>query len=402
MKISLKKILICMLCLLTLGNVADIKADTYISAEIVSISKYGNLHIDISMEELNAAGIEIGDVVDVKINEKLIEDIPVAYNYQNVAFGKPIVVKDDEEINIAINNGDFASTYGIARKVKTEDSFYWEITNDSTVEISLKKKGVYTFYDLSYSKNREDYVDATDEQFANFRALKTSNLKENLIYRGSSPIDDQRGRAEYADEALEKYDIRNIINLANTENEAYEFVGFEDTYCSKQNILYATMGAQNDYEEFYKIIKDIFEYIADNDGPFYIHCLEGKDRCGNVSTIIEAYAGASYQELIDDYMLSFINYYDIEEDSEIYRQIAENYKNMLKELFEIEDVENNDYRESCKRILNEIGVSRQTLKKLDDKLLIRQETNHYSYVLVSAAFVVLFALMKMKNRNRNI
>ena len=42
--------------------------------------------------------------------------------------------------------------------------------------------------------------------------------------------------------------------------------------------------------------------ICKNDGPFLIHCTEGKDRTGFVCILIEALAGASYQQIVDDYV----------------------------------------------------------------------------------------------------
>lgn len=46
-------------------------------------------------------------------------------------------------------------------------------------------------------------------------------------------------------------------------------------------------------------------------GPYYIHCQEGKDRTGFVLIVIEALLNASYQDIVDDYMLTYDNYYGI-------------------------------------------------------------------------------------------
>lgn len=47
------------------------------------------------------------------------------------------------------------------------------------------------------------------------------------------------------------------------------------------------------------------------EGPVYIHCLEGKDRTGFVCVLLEALAGAGYDEMLDDYMKTYENYYGI-------------------------------------------------------------------------------------------
>ena len=51
------------------------------------------------------------------------------------------------------------------------------------------------------------------------------------------------------------------------------------------------------------------------EGPVYIHCLEGKDRTGFVCALLEALAGASYEEILEDYMETYDNYYGITQDS---------------------------------------------------------------------------------------
>lgn len=47
------------------------------------------------------------------------------------------------------------------------------------------------------------------------------------------------------------------------------------------------------------------------EGPYYIHCMEGKDRTGFVCLLLEALAGASYEEMQRDYMLTYENYFHI-------------------------------------------------------------------------------------------
>jgi len=53
----------------------------------------------------------------------------------------------------------------------------------------------------------------------------------------------------------------------------------------------------------------VFRFIIANDGPYLIHCTEGKDRAGFVSAVLEALMGADLQEIVADYMKSYENYY---------------------------------------------------------------------------------------------
>ena len=49
------------------------------------------------------------------------------------------------------------------------------------------------------------------------------------------------------------------------------------------------------------------------EGPYLVHCTEGKDRTGFVCMLIEALAGADYNSIVDDYMITYDNYYEINE-----------------------------------------------------------------------------------------
>ncbi|MBR6236999.1 MAG: tyrosine-protein phosphatase [Firmicutes bacterium] len=56
--------------------------------------------------------------------------------------------------------------------------------------------------------------------------------------------------------------------------------------------------------------------MAEKDGPYLVHCTEGKDRTGFVCMLIEMLCGASYQEIVDDYMITYDNYYEITEQKD--------------------------------------------------------------------------------------
>ena len=86
-------------------------------------------------------------------------------------------------------------------------------------------------------------------------------------------------------------------------------------------------------EEFAQKIVQGFNAMAEEEGPYLVHCTEGKDRTGFVCMLIEALAGASYPEIADDYMLTYDNYCKINEtkDPERYRLIREQNLNAMVE-----------------------------------------------------------------------
>jgi protein tyrosine/serine phosphatase len=50
--------------------------------------------------------------------------------------------------------------------------------------------------------------------------------------------------------------------------------------------------------------------IIDTEGPWLIHCHAGVDRTGFVSMVLESFMGASLNEVINDYLLSFNSIFD--------------------------------------------------------------------------------------------
>ena len=64
-----------------------------------------------------------------------------------------------------------------------------------------------------------------------------------------------------------------------------------------------------------------------------VHCTEGKDRAGFTSMLLAALMGGSVEEIVADYMTSYVNYYGIDPVAEAdkYNMIAEkNVMDMLR------------------------------------------------------------------------
>jgi hypothetical protein len=94
--------------------------------------------------------------------------------------------------------------------------------------------------------------------------------------------------------------------------------------------------------EFRSKVAQGFRQLELFDGTYYIHCQEGKDRTGFVCIVIEALLGASYQEIVDDYMYTYKNYYKItlENDPKRYNIIKERNVDAMLEFI----VGNNNYK----------------------------------------------------------
>lgn len=137
--------------------------------------------------------------------------MPLCTNYSDVDTGA-LVLRDSEGVLIAaINMGDFATSNGLAAKVTAEDGSYtWEFPEGQslesiTVSISMKEQGgyydQYLIHQLTRHRRAADY--ASDAVFANFRNVAVGDLGENAFFRSSSPVNNELGRASYADDLAE-------------------------------------------------------------------------------------------------------------------------------------------------------------------------------------------------------
>jgi hypothetical protein len=271
--------------------------------------------------------------------------------------------------------GDFATTAGIAKKTVTEEEpgYRWDYLMESPVEITITMKEEdgyreqWLIRQLVRTNERADYAHLSDEAFANFRVIGTTGMGKGVLYRSSSPINPALGRNTYADKAAEKAGIVTVVNLADPSN-IYE--GTENTYYSTCQVTYVNLGMDFLSEATLNGLAEGLRFIINNNGPYLIHCNEGKDRAGFVSALLECLMGATLDEVIDDYMLTYYNYYGVEEGSEKYNAVVNN--NLIKVLnatFKVDDVYKADLvAEAAAFLMEDAGLTADEVVALKAKL----------------------------------
>lgn len=351
------------------------KAEKPFTVGFTKIKRSGNVMLDTTFEEMKANGIEVGDIITVTVAARSYE-LPVGTSYSDVDVGRMILRFDteDNEITLAINMGSFASETGIAEKqtIEADPGYQWNM-NVTEVGIVLKEKqGYRAEYDarnLTRTNARADYADLSDEDFANFRAVKVTGMRENVLYRSSSPIDPDLERCEPAMRAAERAGIRSVINLSDSEADMTAYEAFADSYYSQCRILNVEMGYDFTSAEFGEKVKACVLFLIENDGPYLVHCKEGKDRTGMLCAILECFAGASADEVKADYMVTYRNFYHVEQGDETYGILLRN--NLVKTLcalFGVEDLETANLREKAGSYLKSIGLTAEQLDMLSAKL----------------------------------
>ena len=316
-----------------------------ITTTIYEIAKHGNLILYMYGADLFNKGFEHGDIVEIAIGEKKWE-VPLCTSYSDVDNGEVVLraTGETDGVVLAINMGDFATTAGIAEKtaIQEDPGYRWDYQMESPVEltITMKEEGGYReqwlIRQLARTNERADYAHLGDEAFANFRAIGTTGMGTNKLYRSSSPINPDLGRNTCADKAAKDAGIITVVNLADHSNT---YAGTENSYYSTCQVAYVNLGTDFLSKSTLSGIAEGMRFIINNDGPYLIHCNEGKDRAGFVSALLECLMGATMDEVIDDYMVTYYNYYGVEKGSENYNAVVNN--NLIKVLettFKVADV----------------------------------------------------------------
>ena len=337
---------------------STIRIESTVSEE----TKFGWAIVNLSPEEMEDAGFTLGDSCDILFEDGYaINDVPY-YNGYYVKNADPVIVAypGNENISITYNNIGIWDQAGL--------------TEGEAVTITLNTAGKYSdiqeVLGQSYSFDREDYPSA--ESFCNFRALSGGNLKEDYFYRGASPVDSSRGRAPYTDTLIKDAGIQFIIDLADSEEDMEGYMAQEDfdspyaaSLYENGQIILLDMSVDYQSQAYKEKVAEGFRTILTNEGPFYIHCTEGKDRAGFVCLILEALAGADQEELKDDYMMSYYNYYGVspEKTPEKYKAIRELYFDAFTEFLSEEDAEK-DFTQGAVRYLLEGGMTEEEVTAL--------------------------------------
>ena len=365
------------LCLL----VSAAAAESTIS--IAEIQKYGNLILTLSGSEFLRQGYTYGDLITVRIND-VPYDMPVGTSYSDVAEGSMIcrVIVDpasgEDAVILAINMGDLASFCRLAVKtaVNEEPGYRWDMLAREPVRISfsMREAGGYLnefmLRQLVRTNERADYPALTDEQFANFRVVSTTGMGENLLYRSSSPVNPELGRNRYADAALANAGVRTVINLADSREQMQSYDGFDLSAYANCSVIALNLGVDFSAESFQTGLAQGLRFLISGEDPWLVHCTEGKDRAGFVSALLECFMGASAAEVLEDYMITYENYYGVEPGTEKHEIIAQsNIAQSLADAFEIPQLEGADLAAEAEQyLLDQLKLTPEEILTLREKL----------------------------------
>lgn len=284
---------------------------------VKAISLFGDAVLDISSEEFLNRGFACGDAVELQFADKKLSNIPFYNNFYG-ANGDSILTCFNEDLYISCIVSSFQKSSGI----KVGDR----------VTITLAEKGKYNEnMQLYYLQNPKVMYDwQTDDNYANTWMIEVGEIKPSRIYRGSSPFDPEYGRVLIVSDYIDKNNIQTIIDLADDAKQIASYGGLtQEAYSilKRDKVKFGKMGVDYSSEETHMIMGKILGYIADYEAPFLVHCSIGQDRTGFVCCALEAFCGASYNEIVADYMKSYENLYGLTKTSN-----PDKYKLMKKRI----------------------------------------------------------------------
>lgn len=337
--------------------------------DVTQDEKYDAVFLNISIADFLNAGFKFGDSCDITFSNGLtFEDIPF-YNGYYVRSGLPLIVGYPGYQYVAVT----CNNQGLWTKSGLKDG--------DNATVSLREEGKYLdvqeALSQSYSNDRNEYE--SDVVFANFRALSGGSIKENFIFRGASPVDNEKNRAPYANAMLRENEISFILDLADSDADINGYFEEEDFASDYAKALYdegkvALLSMSSSYgsDTYKQKLASGLVRMLDADGKIYVHCLEGKDRTGFVCMLLEALSGASYDEMLSDYMKTYDNYYHVtkEKTPEKYNAIVDLYFNAFVSYLhgteDIEELKKADYTSDAQSYLLSAGMTQDEIDALTE------------------------------------
>lgn len=270
-----------------------------LQGKIASYNEFGGAMVDFTAAQMTEAGFTFGDVVSITIGGKVI-DVPY-YDGDYGKTGEYLFVAKPSYPTICLT----ASNIGLPKDLRGLEGQLVVVR----MKIKAGKLDVQQAQSMTYTFDRNDYP--SDEAYANARAVNLGQLAHNRLHRCSSPFDNSINRAFYASQYLKKVQVKTVLDLADTEEmmQHYDMPAYSRTLWKSGNVILCQLKYDPTAADFNNRLIAALKELPSHEGPYVVHCLKGKSRTGYVCALLEGLCGASYQEIVDDYLITYANLY---------------------------------------------------------------------------------------------
>ena len=271
---------------------------------ITEYNDFGAAFLDITEADMTKAGFTLGDVISITV-----EDTTIVMPYYDGFYNRNgeyvcVAYPTSPTIRFTANN------IGLPPKLLGLEGH--------SVTIRMQEKGgsldVQLAMSMKYSNNRNDYTNISDAAFANARAVSAGNIANGVLHRSSSPFCNDNNRAFYVSQYLEDVGVKSVLDLNDTEEDMLGYVDmppYSRTLWEGGNVILCPLKTDPTADDYNEQLIAALKVLPSHPAPYVVHCMEGKDRTGYVCALLEGLCGATYDEIVADYLITYDNYYGI-------------------------------------------------------------------------------------------
>ena len=301
----LSLVLLSLLTLMTSCSDDDTIDNTpMLKGKISSYNEFGAAMLDFTEADMTKAGFTLGDVISITIDGKK-EIVMPYYDGFYTRNGEFLCVAYPTYPSICFT----ANNIGVPQELTGLEGH--------DVTIRMKEKGgridVQRALSMKYSNDRETYTNISDAEFANARTVSAGNIPGGILYRSSSPFCNEIQRAYYVSKYLESENVKTVLNLADTEEKilSYDMPPYSRSLWEGGHVILCPLKADPTADDYNNRLIDALKQLPSHPAPYVVHCMEGKDRTGYVCALLEGLCGATYEEIVADYLVTYSYYYNI-------------------------------------------------------------------------------------------
>ena len=276
-----------------------------LKGKITSYNEFGAAMLSFTETDMTNAGFTLGDVISITIDDKK-EIVMPYYDGFYTRNGEFLCVAYPTYPSICFT----ANNIGLPKELTDLEGH--------SVTVRMKEKGgcldVQTALSMKYSNERIEYPDLSDAEFANARTVKAGNIPSGILYRSSSPFSNDIKRDIYVSEYLQQEKVRTVLNLADNEEKMLSYKDIPPYSLSlwkEGNVILCPLKADPTADDYNHRLIEALKQLPSHPAPYLVHCMEGKDRTGYVCALLEGLCGATYEEIVADYLVTYDNYYYI-------------------------------------------------------------------------------------------
>ena len=155
---------------------------------------------------------------------------------------------------------------------------------------------------------------SSPEVYGNFRNVRSGKIGVDTLYRSQHPANGSF-RSKFANQLAEEYHIRAVLNLSDSDSSLNAYFRknkisstyYYRTLYSNGKVYTANLSQKHTSSSYRKKVANGLKFLAKNKGPYLIHCEVGRDRTGFVILLLECLMGSSYDAMLSDYAISYVN-----------------------------------------------------------------------------------------------